>query len=124
MPQKILFVDDDPLMHMLYRPHIERAGYQVLAAHDGLEAVETAARELPQLIIMDIIMPNADGLTALRELKKAEATKSIPVIITTANVGAYAAARQEAETSGASGFLSKPLSPAKLIEEIRRVLPA
>jgi CheY-like chemotaxis protein len=124
MPPKILLVDDDALMHLLYRPHLERAGYQLLSARDGVEAVATAAREIPQLILMDVMMPKTDGLTALRELKKAEATKSIPVIVITANVNAYIASRQDSELSGAAGFLSKPLSPAQLVKEIQRLVPA
>jgi CheY-like chemotaxis protein len=124
MPHKILLVDDDPLMHLLYRPHIERAGFQLLSAKNGREALETAIRESPQVILMDIMMPDTDGLTALRELKKEEATKSIPVIVITANLGAAAVTRKESELSGAAGFLSKPLSPAKLLEEVRRLLPA
>ena len=72
-PVKILIADDDTLMHMLYRHHLERAGFQVLTATNGREALEVAARELPQLIFMDIMMPEVDGMTALRELKKADA---------------------------------------------------
>jgi CheY-like chemotaxis protein len=119
-PAKILIVDDDTLMHMLYRHHLERAGFQVLTAINGREAVEVATRELPQLIFMDIMMPEVDGLTALRELKKSDATKAIPVIVITANVSEYTASRQEATMCGAAGFLSKPLSPTQMLDEIRR----
>jgi CheY-like chemotaxis protein len=122
-PVKILIADDDTLMHMLYRHHLERAGFQVLTATNGREALEVAARELPQLIFMDIMMPEVDGMTALRELKKADATKDIPVIVITANVSEYNASRQEAITRGAVGFLSKPLSPTQMLDEIRRQLP-
>jgi CheY-like chemotaxis protein len=123
-PSKILIVDDDTLMHMLYRNHLERAGFQVLAAKNGREAVEVAARELPQLIFMDVMMPETDGLTALRELQKSDATKGIPVIVVTASLGEHNASRKEATTAGAAGFLSKPISPKQMLEEIRRQLPA
>jgi CheY-like chemotaxis protein len=123
-PSKILIVDDDTLMHLLYRNHLERAGFQVLTAKNGREAVEVAARELPQLIFMDVMMPETDGLTALRELQKSDATKSIPVIVVTANVSEYTASRKEATMGGAAGFLSKPISPKQMLEEIRRQLPA
>jgi len=124
MPKKILLVDDDMLMHMLYRPHLERAGFELISVKNGREALETAVREAPCLILMDIMMPETDGLTALRELKKDDATKSIPVIIITANLGAAATSRKESASSGAASFLTKPLSPAQLIDEIRRLLPA
>ena len=65
MAPKVLLVDDDPLIHRLYRPHIERAGYQVLNASSGVEAIELATRELPQLIVMDIMMPELDGLSEI-----------------------------------------------------------
>ncbi len=123
MAQKILIVDDDPLMHVLYRRSLEGAGYQLLLAKNGREALEIAAREVPSLIFMDVMMPQIDGLTALRELKKSDATKMIPVVVITANVAQYAASRQESETSGATAFLSKPLSPSRLLEEVRRLLP-
>ena len=91
MPQKVLVVDDDPLMHMLFQRHLERAGYQMLSAMDGQEGLEIAARELPQLIVMDLMMPEIDGVEAIRRLRKNDSTKAIPVIVITANVGAYEA---------------------------------
>jgi CheY-like chemotaxis protein len=122
MPPKILMVDDEPLMHLLYKNHLERAGYQVLMADDGSEALELAARERPRLIVMDVLMKNMDGLAALRALKKSEVTKAIPVIIITAHVSAHHAARQESEAAGAALFLTKPFSPPQLLGAIQRVL--
>ena|ERR1700722_11218226 len=121
MIKQILVVDDDQLMHRLFQHHLERAGYQVLSAFNGREALEIAARQLPQLVVMDIMMPDIDGLAALRELKKSEATKSIPVIIITAN--SHHLTRKESETCGAAIFLTKPFSPTQLINEIRRLVP-
>jgi CheY-like chemotaxis protein len=123
MPTKVLIVDDDPLMHLLYKNQLERAGYQLISAKDGAEALEVAARELPQIIVMDIIMTQMDGLAALRELKKKQETKVIPVVIATASVSAHQATRRECENSGAAGFLTKPFSPAQLLVEIRRLVP-
>jgi len=124
MAPKVLVVDDDSLMHMLYRKHLEQAGFEVLAAKNGVEALEVAARESPQVIFMDVMMPELDGLSALRELKKADATKAIPVVVITGNATTYAAARRESELGGAAGFLSKPFSPAQLLAEVRRLLPS
>ena len=85
MAPKVLLVDDDRLIHQLYQPHIERAGYELVSAFKGNDAVELAARELPQAIIMDIMMPELDGLSAVREMKLDDRTKNIPVIVITAN---------------------------------------
>lgn len=122
MTNQILVVDDDPVMHRLFQHHLERAGYQMLSAKNGLEALEVASREKPGLIVMDIMMPDKDGLAALRELKKADATKTIPVIVITAN--SHFMTRKESENSGAAMFLTKPFSPTQLLNEIRRIVPA
>jgi|SRR5882724_540937 len=121
MMKQILVVDDDQLMHRLFQHHLERAGYQMVSALNGREALDIVARQPPALIVMDIMMPDVDGLVALRELKKSDATKSIPVIVITAN--GHQLARKESETSGAAVFLTKPFSPMQLLNEIRRLVP-
>jgi two-component system chemotaxis response regulator CheY len=70
---------------------------------------------------MDIMMPDTDGLAALRELQKSDATKSIPVIIITAS--SHNMMRKESEACGAAIFLTKPFSPTQLLNEIRRLVP-
>jgi len=123
MPSKVLIVDDDPLIHVLYKKQLEQAGYQLVTAKDGSEVVEVASREKPQMIVMDILITQMDGIAALRELKKHDETKEIPVVIATASVTAhYSLTKKECETSGAAGFLTKPFSPAQLIAEVKRVI--
>ena len=95
----------------------------MISATGGLDALEIAARELPQLIVMHVMMPEIDGLEALRRLKKNETTKAIPVIVITANVTSYEASQRESAVCGAESFLTKPLSPARLLQEIQRLLP-
>ena len=70
MKKQVLVVDDDQLMHRLFQHHLERAGYQMVSALNGREALDLAARQPPDLIVMDIMMPDIDGLAALRELQK------------------------------------------------------
>lgn len=107
-------------MHRLMQYHLSRAGYVTAIARNGREAVEKAVSEAPDLVILDIMMPETDGLTALRQLKQSEATRHIPVIILTAH--AHAVTREESEESGAAGFFTKPFSPTQLMLEIRRLL--
>ena len=123
MPQKVLIVDDEPLIRLLYQKQLEGAGYQMLSASDGAEVLELAVRERPDVVVMDVLMRKMNGMAALRELKKHEATQSIPVIIITAQVNAHNAARQEAERAGAALFLTKPFSPAQLLAALRQVAP-
>src|ERR1051325_7469897 len=118
MPHKILIVDDEPFMLRLIQHHLEQAGYEMIKARNGREALEVAARDNPRLVIMDAMMPNMDGFTALRQLKQDPATRGIPVIMLTANPHKYS--REEAESSGAAIFLTKPFSPTQLLEEIRK----
>lgn len=120
-PKQILIVDDDQLMHRLFQHHLEKAGYKMISAMNGREALDLAARQLPNLIVMDIMMPDIDGLAALRELKKNDATKAIPVIMITAN--SHHLTKQESANSGAAIFLTKPFSPTQLLNEIRRLVP-
>jgi CheY-like chemotaxis protein len=122
MAPKVLLVDDDPLMHRLYSPHLQRAGYQMFSAFTGVEAIDLAARELPQVIVMDIMMPEMDGLSAIRLIRSDEATKNIPVVVITANPQ-YHMCQQESEWAGATVFLTKPFGPASLVAAIRGLIP-
>jgi len=117
---KILLVDDDPLMHRLYPPYIERAGYEVVSLLDGAEAAQTTSRELPKVVIMDMVLPGGDGMTAIMDIKRT--VTGIPVIAISANPE-YHRFRQLLTQSGVDLFLSKPFSPVQLVSEIRRLDP-
>jgi CheY-like chemotaxis protein len=120
---KVMFADDDVLMHSLYGRHIALAGYQVVSVYDGQEAVESAARELPQVIVMDMVMPVMDGLSALHELRTSTPGKTIPVIAISASAD-YRLFQQESKLAGVTVFLSKPFGPADLMSAIQSVVPA
>jgi two-component system alkaline phosphatase synthesis response regulator PhoP len=121
MPHTILVVDDDPITQRVLRHYLARTGHHILSATNGREAIDVAKRELPQLIILDVMMPEMGGLTALRQLKEIDTTKSIPVVIVT--VQAAALTQLEAEASGAALFITKPFSPTQLLASIKRLLP-
>ena len=121
MAKKILIVDDEYYMHRLMRHHLARAGFEILDARNGREAIEMAVREKPDLVIMDVMMAEMDGLTALKVLKQDETTRGIPVIMLTAS--AHVLTREQSEASGAAAFFTKPFSPTQLLAEIRRLLP-
>ena len=124
MPLKVLLVDDEPLMHLLYKGHIEKAGYQLLAANNAEDGLVIAKTEKPAVVVMDIMLGGKNGLAALRDLKTDDTTKDIPVIIITAAVSQqHHATRQESISSGAAAFLTKPIGPAQLVSEIQRLAP-
>jgi CheY-like chemotaxis protein len=120
MSTKILIVDDEPHMLRVTELSIKKGGYQIVIGRNGKEALELAAREKPSLIVMDVSMPEMDGLTALTQLKANPDTAGIPVIMLT--VRGQAMARQQAEQSGAAVYLTKPFSPSQLLAEVKRLL--
>ncbi len=119
---KILIVDDEPHMLRVTEFSLRRGGYQLIIGRNGREAIELAEREQPSLIVMDVLMPELDGLGALRLLKQSPKTASIPVIMLTAR--GHVMTRQDAEDSGASLFLTKPFSPNQLLTEAKRLIDA
>lgn len=120
MNPKILIVDDEPHMLRVTELSIKKGGYQIVIGRNGKEALELAAREKPNLIVMDVSMPEMDGLAALTQLKANPETAKIPVIMLT--VRGQAMARQQAEQSGAAVYLTKPFSPSQLLVEVKRLL--
>ncbi len=120
MPLKVLIVDDEPHMLRVTELSLKKGGYTLILGRNGREAIELARRELPALIIMDVLMPEVDGLTALRQLKQESALHQIPVIMLTAR--GHVMTRQEAANSGATLFLTKPFSPTQLLNEARRLI--
>ncbi len=119
---KILIVDDEPHMLRVTEFSLRRGGYQLIIGRNGREAIELADREQPALIVMDVLMPELDGLSALRLLKQSPKTANIPVIMLTAR--GHVMTRQDAEDSGASLFLTKPFSPNQLLTEAKRLIDA
>ena len=99
---------------------LKKGGFEILIGRNGREALEIAVRERPDLIVMDVVMPELDGLTALRQLKENPDTTAIPVIMLT--MRGQALARQEAEKSGAAIYITKPYSPSQLLAEAKRIL--
>jgi CheY-like chemotaxis protein len=120
MKRKVLIADDQLYIHRLIRHRLEEEEYQILTARDGCEVIEIASREVPDLVVMDVMMPRMDGLTALRHLKRNEATRAIPVIVLTSSP--HELVREEAEFSGADLVLSKPFSPTGLLQDVRRLV--
>jgi len=121
MAQRILVVDDDPLMHWVTQRYLERAGFEMLSAKSGKEALDLANREQPELIILDVRMDEMDGLAVLRQLKESDATRNIPVIMVT--VTSDHLTKLKSESAGAARFMTKPFQPAQLLAEIRSLVP-
>ena len=116
----ILVVDDESHIRRLIEFTLKKGGYKMLAATNGREAVDIATSSNPNLIIMDVLMPEKDGVEALNLLKKDERTSSIPVILLT-GIG-QSTTKQEVEEKGTATYLAKPFSPNKLLKEVQRMI--
>ena len=116
---RVLVVDDEPDVLLLCRVNFEFAGHEVLEARDGDQALEVAAAEKPDVIVLDIMLPRRDGLAILQELHTSEATKDIPVVLLTAKTQGDDQLR--AFKAGADEYVTKPFSPAVLTDTIERV---
>lgn len=118
--KKILVADDDPVIIELLQVNLEMEGYDVLKAADGQEAVEKATAELPDLVLLDIMMPRMDGWTARAELARNPATAGVPVIFLSAR--AQQADLKKGYESGVAEYVTKPFDPVTLLSIIEQVL--
>ena len=120
MSERILVVDDDPDILQFVRLNLELDGFEVDLAGGGREALELAAAAPPDLMLLDVMMPEIDGLTVLRRLRSDPGTSSIPVIILTAR--SLAEDRVKGLDLGADDYITKPFDLEELIARVRTVL--
>jgi DNA-binding response OmpR family regulator len=113
----VLVVDDEPMVREVVTRYLERDGFQVDAAGDGLEALEMARGRPPDLLILDVMLPSQDGFSVLQELRK---TSSVPVILLTART--EETDRVLGLELGADDYVVKPFSPRELTARVRSVL--
>ena len=118
--KRILAVDDEPHILKLIAFSLKAHGFEVLEASDGLSAVEIAASEHPDLVLLDVMMPALDGYEACRRLKADPATAAIPVIMLTAKT--QAAEQKAGLDAGAAGYINKPFTPKDLVAQVREFL--
>lgn len=117
---RILIVDDSPSQLMGIRRIVEKAGHDALTAEDGAEGVDKAKSELPDLILMDVVMPNLNGFQATRAITRDAATRHIPVVMVTTKD--QDTDRVWGMRQGAKAYLSKPFSESELTELIDQLL--
>jgi len=116
----VLVADDDPDILDLVRYRLERSGYEVATARDGLEAVKLAGELAPSLAVLDVMMPSLNGFEVTRRLREDPATREIPVILLTAR--AQESDVQEGFAAGADDYIRKPFSPRELSARVQAVL--
>lgn len=118
--KKILLVDDAETILMMERMILNKAGYELITAKDGQEAVTKATTEHPDLILMDVVMPKMNGFEACKQLRGHDTTKTIPIIMVTT--------RGEAENvesgfeSGCDDYITKPINGLEVLSKVKSAL--
>ena len=118
--KKILLVDDAETILMMERMILNKAGYELITAKDGQEAVTKASAERPDLILMDVVMPKMNGFEACKQLRSQDTTKAIPIILVTT--------RGEAESvesgfeSGCDDYITKPINGLEVLSKVKSAL--
>ncbi len=120
MKEKILIVDDEADILTLLEYNLEKAGFKVIPANDGPDAIEITKREKPDLIILDIMLPSMEGTEVCKILKSGDATRHIPIIMLTAK--GEEVDRVVGFELGADDYITKPFSPRELILRVKAVL--
>ncbi|HOK41178.1 MAG TPA: response regulator [bacterium] len=115
--KKILIIDDEKYILLVTKYNLKNAGYDVLIANNGEEGIKIAQTELPDLILLDLMMPLVDGFQVIRTLRADESTKSIPIIILTARGSVED--KNKVYEYGANDYLLKPFSVQQLLEKIK-----
>ena len=120
MPKQVLIVEDNELNMKLFNDLLEANGYGTIQTRSGVEAVELVRKHKPELILMDIQLPEVSGLEVIRWLKDDEATRHIPVIAVTAF--AMKGDEEKIRQGGCEAYLSKPISVVKFLDTVRNYL--
>ena len=115
---KVLLVEDDNNLREIYAARLEAEGYEMSTAADGEEALASAVKIVPDLIILDVLLSGGDGREICKKLKSNQETENIPVII----VSAHPSAGKSIEISGADDFLEKPFEMETLLKKVSSLL--
>jgi CheY-like chemotaxis protein len=118
--KKVLVVDDSGTARMLEQSILRREAYEVVTAKDGAEAVEKAAAEKPDLILMDVIMPRMTGFEAVKAIRAQENTRAIPVIMVTTRGEAVNV--EQGFSAGATDYVTKPVDMVELLAKVRGLI--
>ena len=118
----VLVVDDDPVIQGLLRVNFEMEGYEVIVAGDGVEGLERARSERPDVVILDVMMPRMDGLEVARNLKGDPATAAIPIVLLSAK--AQQIDVRAGGATGADAYVTKPFDPLDLLRRVEALIAA
>jgi len=117
---RVLIVDDSPSQLAAMKKIVDKLGHEVISAEDGALGVEVAKRELPDLILMDVVMPNLNGFQATRSISKDPTTSHIPIVLVTTKD--QVTDKVWGLRQGAKAYLTKPVNETQLVELVNELL--
>lgn len=117
----LLIVEDEMMLAQMYSSKLQKEGFSVDIAHNGREGMSKMQNEHPSLVLMDILMPDTDGLQALRQAKTSASTKDIPVVVLT-NMADSNYTKQAMKDGAADYIIKAETTPAQVVDTIRRIL--
>jgi CheY-like chemotaxis protein len=120
MPKKILLVDDSSTVLMMERMILSQGRYELFTAKNGREAIERARSERPDLILLDVVMPELDGFGALEAIRADETIRDTPIIMVTTRSEAQSLERGYAR--GCNDYVTKPVNSSELLAKVRNLL--
>ena len=123
--KRILVVDDEPDFVSIVKDNLEKEGFEVEAAYDGIEGIKKVKSNPPDAIVLDVMMPEKDGYKVCSELKKDEKYKNIPIILLTAVADSVTSTRYshyDGLGTEADDYLPKPASPKEILESLKRLV--
>ena len=119
--KRVIYIEDEPEMIDLVRLILSRKGYEVHGANGGREGLELVTREQPDLVLLDLMMPDIDGWDVYQQMKAEETTRNIPVIIITAKAQSIDRVLG-LHIAKVDDYISKPFSPQELLDRVERVM--
>ncbi|MCA9900574.1 MAG: response regulator [Ardenticatenaceae bacterium] len=122
MKNSILLVDDEPNLRELLRHMLEIGGFEVIEAEDGFDALDKLAENTPDMMILDVMMPNLDGVSLCKQLRATARFATLPIVMLSGKTQYHAV--QEGLAAGANRYLCKPITVNELIQTVREVLSA
>jgi len=118
--RKILLVDDSETVLLIEQMILKEEPYQLITAKNGKEGVEKALETRPDLILMDVVMPEMNGFEAVRWLRQRDATRAVPIVMVTTK--AEAESMEAGYQSGCSDYITKPIDSTELLTKVRHIL--
>lgn len=119
--EKILLIEDDSLVVRMYQVKFEASGYEIFIAFNGRQGVEMAREKKPNLILLDILMPEMDGFKALENLKNDPETRPIPVVILT-NIGEEKSVEKGLSLGAIDYLIKAKLTPLQVVKKVKEIL--